>query len=810
MADSVTVTIDDRQVEVAPGTLIIEAAKKLGIKIPTFCYDDRLKPVGACRMCLVEVEKMPKLIASCATPVAPNMIIHTESEKVKIARKGILEFQLINHPLDCPTCDKGGECPLQDNTYLYGPEKSEYKEDKIHFIPQDIDQKFDDVPLGPEIFYNGNRCIMCFKCTRIVRELAGEADLGVFDRGSSSYIGIMKELEFADEYSGNTVEYCPVGALTSRSFRYKIRDWLLKKAPSVCSLCSVGCNLDVEWSRHKVYRHMARRNDEVDEGWLCDRGRYGFDIARNEDRIARTHIRRGSTLESCSWDEAAAVAVKYIRESIDENRGAEIAAIGSASLSIEEAYSIRRFFGDVIKTDYIDFQTGYAEPLKPELLDAIGLEGKIADMENKGLYIFVDCDPAVEFPVASLRIRKSISKKKSKAVFIGSYDKRLGYFPVTNIRVAGNSEPFALRYLESKINGKDYSLPANITFDTAALDRLVESIKGFDNIHIITGAGFFNHPDRNGLLSAMVALKKSCDARLSIVPAQCNFMGVSRFGLYGRPGHSFPDILEKINNGSVKALFVFGSNPIEEYPDRKYVHDTLKKLEFMMVVSPFLNSLTDLASLVFPQALPSDYSGTFMNMEGRIQKFDAGPENPYYGRRPVWSILGEFSDLLELENVWYHDSQIRGEIAKNLSKYSGITNIPATGLLIDLMEKRSLNFEENSPETPATGDSNLPYLLNWTSGVHHNGWLTEKSATLMNINGKQEAWMHPEDARKEGIEEGQVVRIGNQETGINLAVRITDEINKGEILIVNSFEKNPVNRLMKRDHKATFVSVRKT
>jgi NADH-quinone oxidoreductase subunit G len=810
MAENVIVTINDQQVEVAPGTLIIEAAKKVGITIPTFCYDDRLKPVGACRMCLVDVEKMPKLIASCATPVAPNMVIHTDSDKVKAARKGVLELQLINHPLDCPTCDKGGECPLQDNTYLYGPATSEYKEDKIRFIPEEIDQKFDDVPLGPEIYYNGNRCIMCFKCTRIVRELAGEADLGVFDRGSGSYIGIMKELEFADEYSGNTVEYCPVGALTSRSFRYKIRDWLLKKAPSVCSLCSVGCNLYVEWSRDKVYRHMARRNDEVDEGWLCDRGRYGFDINGNEDRIFRTHIRRSSALESCSWDEAAAVAVKYIKESIDENRGAEIAAVGSAFLSNEEAYSIRKFFGDVIKTDYIDFQTGYSDPLKPEVLDIIGLEGKITDLENKGLFIFVGCDPAVEFPVASLRIRKSIDKRKSEAVFIGSYRKRLGYFPVTNIRISGNSEAIALKYLESRINGEDYSLPESITLDITALDRLAEKIKEYDNIHVISGAGFFNHPDRDALLSAMAALKKSCGARLSIVPVQSNLMGVSRFGLYGRPGHSFPDILEKINSGSIKALFAFGSNPIEEYPDRKYVHDTLKKLEFMLVVSPFMNSLTDLASLVFPRALPSDYSGTFMNMEGRIQKFEAGPDNPHYGRRPVWSILGEFSDLLELENIWYHDSQIRGEIAKNISKYSNIKNIPSSGLLIDLMENRDLNFEEISPKTPARGGSDLPYLLDWTPAVHHNGWLTEKSATLMNINGKQEAWMHPEDVQKEGIEAGQVVRIGNAETGINLAVKVTDDVNEGEILIVNSFEKNPVNRVMKRDEKTTFVSVRKT
>ena len=809
MADNVTVTINDRMVEVPPGTLIIEAARKLGIKIPTFCYDDRLKPVGACRMCLVEVEKMPKLIASCATPVAPNMVIHTESEKVKAARRGILELQLINHPLDCPTCDKGGECPLQDNTYLYGPTQSAYAEDKIRFINEEIDQKFDDMRLGPEIYYNANRCIMCFKCTRIVRELAGEADLGVFDRGSSSYIGIMKELEFADEYSGNTVEYCPVGALTSRSFRYKIRDWLLKKAPSVCSLCAVGCNMYVEWSKDKVYRHMARRNDDIDVGWLCDRGRYGFDITGTEERIYNTHIKRGSTLEPCSREEATAFAVKYLIEGIDENRGAEMAAVGSASLSNEEAYAIRRFFGDIVKTEYIDFQTGYAVPLNPDLMDIVGLEGEIKDLENDGLYIFIGCDPAVEFPVASLRIRRAILKRKAKAIFIGSYQKRLGYFPVTNIRIPGNSEAFALNYLASKVQDREYELPGGLSVDINALESLAKELKSADSVHIIAGKGFFNHPDRGALLSSMLNLKKNCNARLSIVPVESNFMGVSRFGLYGGPGRSFSDILEKINSGSIKALFVFGSNPIEEYPDRKYVHDTLRKLEFLMVVSPFVNSLTNLASLVFPQALSSDYGGSFMNMEGRIQGFEKGPANPHYGMRPVWSLLGEFSDLMETGDVWYDDSQVREDIAKSMTEYSKITDIPPQGLLVDLKDRSELDFSEIVPELPPKAGSNLPYLMSWSQAVHHSGWTTQKSTNLMNLTGKQEAWIHPEDAAGEEIESGQMVRIGNEETGINIAVEVTDKVNKGEILIVNSFEENPVNRLLNRDEKATFVSVRK-
>jgi NADH-quinone oxidoreductase subunit G len=809
VADKITVTIDDKEIAVSPGTLIIEAAKELGIKIPTFCYDDRLKSVGACRMCLVEVEKMPKLIASCATPVAPNMVVHTESEKVKEARRGVLQFQLINHPLDCPTCDKGGECPLQDNTYLYGPAVSSYNENKIRFMNTVENEKFDDFRLGPEIYYNANRCIMCFKCTRIVRELAGEADLGVFERGADSYIGIMKGIDFADEYSGNTVEYCPVGALTSRSFRYKIREWLLKKAHSVCSLCSVGCNISAEWSRDKIYRHMARRNDEIDEGWLCDRGRYGFDISSNESRIYKTHIKRGENLEPCGWNEACAVAVKYCTERIDSNKGAEMAALGSASLSNEEAFAIRKFFGDVVKTDYIDFQTDITQPLDTSAMKIVGLDGRISDLENEGLYIFVACDPAIDFPVASLRIRKAISKSKGKAVFIAPYHKKLGYFPVTNIRIPGGTEAFALDYLYTKIQGVNFTKPEKLNLNYDLLDNVTEEIRSSKAVHIISGREFFNHPYRRFLISSMLKLKQVCNAKLSVIAPQANFMGVSRFGLYGGQGHSFVDILEKINSGDIKSLCIFGSDPVEEFPDRKYVYDTLKKLEFLVVVTPYMNGLTKLASLVFPQALPSEYAGSYMNMEKRIQRFEAGPGISSHEVRPVWSILSELSDLMEMGPVWYHDSQIREEIARDMNLYSKITNIPESGLFIDSDDGEDIDIDEATPGIPPKGDPELPYMLHWTPSVHHTGWITQRSDNLMNLAGKQLAWMHPEDAAKEGIESGQKVRIGNRETAINVEAVVTDKVNQGEILVVNSFSDNPVNRLLNRDNNLTFVSVRK-
>lgn len=808
MADNIVLTIDGKTVEVAPGTLILHAAQKLGITIPTFCYDERLRSVGACRMCLVEVEKMPKLAASCATPVAPNMVVHTASERVVKARKGVLEFLLINHPLDCPTCDKGGECPLQNQTYDYGPPVSRYKENKIRFIA-DINQKFDDMPLGPEIILNRNRCIMCFKCVRIVRDLAGEADLGVFQRGAFANINVLEELAFADEFSGNTVEYCPVGALTSRSFRYKIRDWLLKPTPSVCNLCPVGCNMNIEWAQGKVYRHMSRRNPAVDDGWLCDRGRYSFDLTRSEDRLTKPMIRRDSGFEPCNWDEASLLVARRLRKIIDQNRGSEVAAIGSARLANEEAYAIRHFFNDVIKTFDIDFQTDTAQPLEPELIDLIGLDGAIADLEKNALFIFVAGDPSVEQPVAALRIKKAIAQNGGKAVFIGSNDKHLGHYPVTNIRIPAGAEALALDYLSKKITNSNPQADPALGDAVGQLNGLADQIKSSNGTHLISGRGFFNHPDRGGLLSAMIAIRQNTGARLSILPYQGNFIGVSHFGLYGEPEHSFNMILERIVSGEIKTLFVFGANPIDEYPDRQYVQEVFKKLELLVVVAPYLNATAAMAGVILPQAMLPDYGGTFVNIEGRIQQFKPMFDNRPLDFKPAWGIIGELSDILGLGTVWYHDSQVRADIAKNLEGMEELTNIPERGFVFPFLNHSDLFSKPVGIQPFVNSSKEYPYRLNWTSSVHHQDWLTEKSASLMRISGKQYIAMHPDDAAAECFEQDQVIAVAARNGAINLPLVISPDVNREEVMVVNSFASGPVNGLLDKNAAITFVKVSK-
>ncbi len=565
--------------------------------------------------------------------------------------------------------------------------------------------------------------------------------------------------------------------------------------------------MTIDWSGGKVYRHMSRRNDEVEQGWLCDRGRYSFDISRSEDRILISQIKRGASLEPCSFDEAAMVVAKHLRKIITENRGSEVAAVGSANLSNEEAYAIRRFFNDAIKTNAIDFQTDSIQPLEAEQIDLVGLSGTLQELEKEPLFLFVGCDPAVEQPVAALRIKKGISQNGTMAMFLGSYDKRLGNFPVTNIRIPFGLEPEALELIASKLTGN--SISGNPRLSVDGLSELADLIKSSKGIHIVTGRGFFSHPDRTRFLAALLKLKKVSGGKLSILPSQGNFIGVSHFGLFGEPEHSFGKILERIDAGEIKTLFVFGANPVDEYPDRKYVQEILKKLELLVVSAPFIHATAALASVVFPQAMLPDYGGTFVNIEGRIQLFNPMAEAPKSEVKPAWGIISELSSIMDLGHVWYSDRQIREDISTKLNGMENLISIPPQGLVFPFISQDGYIPETKAALSIPQPTTEHPYIMQWAPSVHHNGWLTEKSENLMRISGDQYAIVHPLDAAKEGCDEGQVVRIASDGFALNIPINISEHVNQGEILIINSFSKNPVNKLMKKDMPVTFVSLRK-
>ncbi|HKA04781.1 MAG TPA: 2Fe-2S iron-sulfur cluster-binding protein, partial [Acidimicrobiales bacterium] len=330
---TVTVTVDGVDVEARPGEWLIAAAQRHGTFIPRFCYQERMEPVGMCRMCLVDVDtgRGPALTVSCMTAVAEGMKVDTANPRVKKAQEGVLEFLLINHPLDCPVCDKGGECPLQDQTLSHGPGESRFVEEKRHYAKPLL--------ISSVVYLDRERCILCDRCTRFAKEVAGDPLIHFSFRGNETQVLTFPDAPFASYFSGNTVQICPVGALTAKPYRFKARPWDLQYAESTCTTCSVGCRMTIESSRDELVRYEGVDSDPVNWGWLCDRGRFNFEAVNSDDRLGAPLVRKTDELIEVSWNEAFDAAAAAVREAIDTNGPGAVAVLGGARGTNEDAYA---------------------------------------------------------------------------------------------------------------------------------------------------------------------------------------------------------------------------------------------------------------------------------------------------------------------------------------------------------------------------------------------------------------------------------------------------------------------------------------
>ncbi len=391
-ADTVNLTINGKPLAAPKGMLLVEAAKLVGLEIPIFCYHPKLKPVGACRMCLVQVEKLPRLQTACTTPVAADMIVHTNTPEVVGAQNGVLELMLANHPLDCPICDKGGECPLQDNTFAYGPGASRFTEEKRH--------KEKAFPLGERIVLDRERCIMCYRCVRFHQEIPGDEALAAVERGADSEIATLNGEPYNSIFAGNTIELCPVGALTSRQYRFKARPWDLVRTPSVCNGCAVGCNIEVHSRTETVLRLVSRDNPAVDDGWLCDVGRFGTIPTPHAGRPTRPMLRQSNgLLAPVSWDQALLKAADVL--------GVGGGIVASADLSNEAFWLLQHLTPGI---------SGALLPAAPA--GTWPVEGAIANLPRCKSIVLVGLDVWNELPVLALWIRKAV-QAGAKLVVLG-------------------------------------------------------------------------------------------------------------------------------------------------------------------------------------------------------------------------------------------------------------------------------------------------------------------------------------------------------------------------------------------------------
>ena len=394
--DVVTITIDGKEVQVARGELLIKAAQQHGTYIPRFCWHERMKPVGMCRMCLVEVEGMRGLQISCATPVADGMVVHTTNDRVKGAQDGVLEFLLINHPLDCPVCDRGGECPLQDQTLAFGPGESRFVEEKRHFEKP--------IPISDLVLLDRERCIQCGRCTRFAAEVAGDPLIDFGGRGGTTEVITYPDEPFTSYFSGNTVQICPVGALTAGSYRFRARPWDLQTVETSCQTCAVGCRGALQSTSNQVVRLLGVDSEPVNQGWLCDKGRYGIDWVHRADRVRTPMVHdadRGELVE-VSWPEALDAAAAVLQQALDTSGPASIAMLGGARGTNEDAYVWGRLAKGVLGTDHVDAQLGDGLPAEVVL----GLtRAVISDLDRARGIVLLGPDLKEELPVLALRVR---------------------------------------------------------------------------------------------------------------------------------------------------------------------------------------------------------------------------------------------------------------------------------------------------------------------------------------------------------------------------------------------------------------------
>src|ERR687894_1756642 len=428
----ITFTLDGREVEAPAGAMVVDAAKYGDVEIPVFCYEPKLgQPVGACRMCLVEIEGIPKLQTGCSTGVRDGMVVHTQTARVQEAQRAVVEFLLINHPLDCPVCDKGGECPLQDITYGWGPGTSRFIEPKRHFRKP--------LELSPLIAIDRERCILCYRCVRFSQEVSEDYQLVLSERGAHSYVSTFDGHPYVGPFSGNIIELCPVGALTGTTYRFRARPWDIEGAGSVCTLCPAQCNVEFTVRDERVMRVMARDHDEVDDGWLCDKGRFAYQSVHVDQRVTHPLVRVDGELVPVSWERALDEAAAALTAA-----GSDTAALAGGETTNEEGWLLQELVRGALGSANVDSRFGGSLPR--ELHAALGspaLQATVPDLEFAHAVLVLDCEPVDDAPILDLRIRKGVRRNRVKLAVATSRPSSLDLSATAIVRFApGAGEAF--------------------------------------------------------------------------------------------------------------------------------------------------------------------------------------------------------------------------------------------------------------------------------------------------------------------------------------------------------------------------------
>ena len=607
-AATVSLTVNGREVTVAKGLSVVEAAAEAGIEIPVFCYEPRLGAgVGACRMCLCDIEGMPKLQTACTTPAADGMVVDSQSARAREGQDAVLEFLLLNHPLDCPVCDKGGECPLQDLTFRYGPGVTRMN------LPKRVHEK--PVAISPLIKLDRERCILCYRCTRFSEVVSGDNELVTEQRGAHSMITTFEGRPYRGEFSGNVTELCPVGALTSTTYRFRARPWEIQNIPTVCGGCAIGCNISATVREGRVARVLSRNHPQVDEGWLCDRGRYAITHLTADDRISSAMIRGGRGLEAVAASDALDHVADRIRATVERFGPGSVAVLASGEQTNEEAHAWARILdglGGGVSVAGAEGGSGW------DLLEPYS--ASISELEQAELIVVAgDYDLSQRAPVLELWIRKAVSRRGARVVTVGAGGTRL-----ETLRGA------------SHISTLPGTAHATLLGAARGDGELGAAMAGARTVVIWNGP---LHLPVAGLL-AHVAHATGC--RILATPRAANELGCQAVGL---GTHTPEQALAAAEAGEVRAIVLLGADPVGDWAQGERWRAAMGRAFFTVQVAAFQNDSTGWVTTIVPATDLLEQEGTLTNLEGRVQRLRAAATPPP-GVLPGYSWAAELGERL--------------------------------------------------------------------------------------------------------------------------------------------------------------------
>ncbi len=803
----VTFSIDGREVEAPEGVMLVDGAKYGDVEIPVFCYEPKLgNPVGACRMCLVEIEGIPKLQTACSTPVKDGMVVHTQTARVREAQNSVVEFLLVNHPLDCPVCDKGGECPLQDITFGWGRGISRMVEPKRHFRKP--------LELSPLIAIDRERCILCYRCVRFSQEVSEDYQLILHERGAHSYVGTFDSHPYVAPFSGNIIELCPVGALTSRPYRFRARPWDIEGAGTVCTLCPSQCNVELTVRDERVLRVLARDNEGVDDGWLCDKGRFAYQSIHSEERIVEPLVRDGDALRPASWERALSAAAGALGKA----RGS-VGALAGGVTTNEEGFLLQRLLREQLSSGDLDVRQrgGGSVPLDLQrALAAPALQATVPDLEFAHTVLVLGTEPVDEMASLELRIRKGVRRHGVQLAVATSRPSALDPNAKLWLRYAPGAEHAFLAALEAALgaSGDVDALAAAADADPKAIralaDLLIEEDRG--DVVILWGervgaaalpallnvAGRLGLTDRDG-------------AGLLEVPSSANGRGLREAGFQptagpglgepAGPGRSAREIAQAAADGELAALYLLHTDPVRDQADAPLWRRALARASTVVAHATFLtDELREHATVVFPAESYAEKEGTVTHPDGRLQRLRPGIGHPG-AVRAEWSVLAELAQRIGLDTGVLTGPIASAQLFEAVPFYAGLTLEEIGGRGVRWQEREaaaavpegSASFDTGTPAPAASPNGSLRL------GTYRSIWASpevEASPALKFLAARQQLELSPADAERLGLEHGDRVTVGVDDREVSATVALRGNVPAGTVFLGEATAEDAVNELL--------------